>query len=209
MTDAPIRYAGGLWPVIDSRDVADGTGQTVWAYAEDCSEVARAVLAQEGVTSDLFKTPEGQAQIYVAHGIESRAGMALGLWLSVHRARAILSSASRSGGAPLAEAVAGAFIHLTQLRCVLDNLHPGGVASAAVTGAQAQSQRLAAAAKGGNARTRHDWRDAARRIWAAEPTASQTSVATRVAAEFVADQSSVMRSIKPLIPLTSSTFKGE
>lgn len=134
MTDAPIKLAGGIWPVIDSREAPKGAGMTVWAYAADCSEAARAALAQEGVTAEMFATPEAQASVYEAHGVESRAGMALGLWLSVHRARAILHSASRPGGEALAEAVAGAFIHLTQLRGVLDNLHPGGVATRAVVG---------------------------------------------------------------------------
>lgn len=154
MSDTPVQLAGGVWPILDSRAPA-GAGMSPWEFVADCIAAARAAIVDEGLDPTALIDTTDREALYVDHGLASRVGIAAGLYTTARRAQAVLSIATRSADPRSPEAVATAFIHMTQLRCVLDGIVPGGIAAQAVAGGKA----LAGSAAAGPGRRRQAEQD--------------------------------------------------
>lgn len=123
-------------------------------------------------------------------------------WVADHEART-------NNGLAIA---AGAVADFAMTYAVLQSM-AGDLTGQAATGRQASRQRREAAKKAADVQANHSWRAVADELWTEDPARTVNSVALEIVRRFTTDRkapekSSVMRSIRPLIPPTSPSFKG-
>lgn len=130
------KLAGGVWPYGDPTALG-ATPIDVWAFAAQCQEISRGVLAEAGV-DPLHGVAKARQQIRPG----TREDVALSLFSCVELSRMFLAQAAdASPGGALAEAAAGGFANMGMLRFMLDSMSQG-MTDAALTGSAVKAASL-------------------------------------------------------------------
>jgi hypothetical protein len=183
-------------------------------YAKHCMALAQDHIPFKLDPAMRSKTwpPEFFAELRKRVEPRTPGAVAVGLWEAAQLGLQLLLHGERKAG--FAESVAETFARAGFLHSALEAAKPGSLMDAFDAAMAAKKQRRAASQSAAAVSRNDDWRNAAVQCWAQHPDWTVNKVAASVASQFstpahLVDKSSVMRAIKPLIPKTSPSHKGE